>query len=68
MKTTTLNVKGMTCMGCVNSLTKALSAVSGVTKVEVSKEQANARIEYDETKTNEAQFKTAIEEAGYDVL
>ena len=38
METATLTVKGMTCMGCVNSVTKLLKAAPGVTDARVTLE------------------------------
>lgn len=36
METTTLNIRGMTCNGCVASVTRVLTALGGVGGVEVS--------------------------------
>jgi len=68
METTSLNIKGMTCGGCVTSVTNVLKAIAGVTSVEVSLEQNRATISYDPNKAKLAQLKTAIEDAGYDVV
>lgn len=67
METTTVKINGMTCMGCVGSVKRVLEAVNGVSKVEVSLEQGQARLEYDPALAKPAQFKTAIEDAGYEV-
>ncbi|MFC2291918.1 heavy-metal-associated domain-containing protein [Kingella oralis] len=32
MATTTLNIQGMTCGGCVNSVTRVLTGIAGVSK------------------------------------
>jgi copper chaperone len=66
MTTATVPVAGMTCMGCVNSVTKALNAVPGVNKVEVSLESNQATVTFDESKTNVDAVKTAIEDAGFE--
>ncbi len=68
METITLNIKGMTCMGCVRSVKNVLEPVSGVTSVDVSLEAGQATITFDPSKTNIAQFKTAIQDAGYEVV
>ena len=39
-----LRIKGMRCNGCVQSLQRALSEVSGVTKAEVSLDDGLARV------------------------
>ena len=68
METQTLNIKGMTCGGCVKSVTNVLQQLPGIASVNVSLEQNNAVIKYDPAKVNPAQFKSAIEDAGYDVV
>ena len=66
MKTITLTVEGMTCGGCVKSVTRVLEELSGVSQVEVSLEKHNAEITFDESKVNVAQLIEAIEDAGFD--
>ncbi len=65
MQTVELKVEGMDCQGCVKSVTRMLSGVPGVEKVDVSLEQALARVTYDPAKSGPAEFKRAIERAGY---
>lgn len=67
MTTATITVKGMTCGGCVNSVTKALKGVNGVQEANVNLEKGQATVEFDDTKTNVDALKNAIEDAGYDV-
>ena len=66
METTTIKVGGMSCGGCVKSVTSVLTALEGVAKAEVSLEQAQAVIEYDAAKLGRAQLAQAIEDAGFD--
>jgi copper chaperone len=68
METTTIKVGGMSCGGCVKSVTGVLMALDGVAKAEVSLEQAQAQavIEYDAAKLSLAQLVQAIEDAGFD--
>lgn len=66
METTILNIKGMTCMGCVDSVTRVLKAAPGVSSVTVTLEPAQAKVDYDAALTGPAQLKTAIEDAGYE--
>jgi copper chaperone len=65
METLELRVEGMDCEGCVKSVTRMLSGVAGVASVDVSLENACARITYDPAKAGPAEFKRAIERAGY---
>lgn len=67
METTTLPVKGMTCMGCVSSVKRVLGNLPGVTQAEVSLEKAQATVTYDAGKTSLEALKSAITDAGYDV-
>ena len=68
MQTTTIKIKGMTCMGCVNSVKNVLEKISGVDRTEVSLEQAQVTIRYDAEETGVGQFKQAIEDAAFDVV
>lgn len=68
METVTLKVKGMTCTGCVNSVKRVLEGIEGVNGVEVSLDQALATIRYNAHDASPAQFKAAIEDAGYEAL
>ena len=65
-QTTTLNINGMTCGGCVKSVTNALNQVTGVQQADVSLEQNNAVINFDDSQTNETALKQAIEDAGFE--
>jgi copper chaperone len=67
METIQINVYGMTCNGCVASVTKVLQALPGVGSVEVSLEGKHAVVQYDPAQSGIAQFKVAIEDAGFDV-
>ena len=66
METLTLNIGGMTCGGCVKSVTRILENTEGVAKAEVSLENKNAVIEFNPAKTNPAALIEVVEEGGYD--
>ena len=66
METTTIKVGGMSCGGCVKSVTGVLTALDGVTKAEVSLEQKQAVVEFDAAKLTRDQLKAVIEDAGFD--
>ena len=68
MTTTTapFAVDGMTCNGCVRSVTGAITQVAGVRKVDVSLEGKSATVEFDAT-VAPAAIVAAIEGAGFDV-
>ena len=65
MDTVELKVEGMDCEGCVKSVTRMLSGVPGVQKVDVSLAQARARVTYDPAKVGVQEMKKAVERAGY---
>jgi copper chaperone len=67
MENATLNVSGMSCQGCVASVTRVLKAVPGVADVVVSLEPGMAKVSYDATQATLPVLKAAIEDAGYDV-
>lgn len=67
MQTITIKIKGMTCMGCVNSVKTVLNNQNGVTAVTASLEPAQAIIQYDPGKISPEQLKAAIIDAGFDV-
>ncbi|WP_016687505.1 heavy-metal-associated domain-containing protein [Neisseria sicca] len=66
METLILNIEGMTCGGCVKSVTRILENTQGVVNAEVSLENKNAVIEFDPAKTNPDALIEAIEDGGYD--
>jgi copper chaperone len=66
MATATITVKGMTCGGCVNSVTKALKGVDGVQDANVDLEGQKATVIFDDSQTTVEALKEAVEDAGYD--
>lgn len=68
MQQTTLTIDGMTCGGCVTSVTNALKQVQGVNNVNVSLADKQAVIDFDDSQTTVDTLKEAIEDAGYDVV
>ncbi len=65
MKKVTLNVSGMTCQGCANSLKAAVSRVAGVRRVDVSVEQEQARVVLEEAGWVD-DLVSAVRAAGYE--
>ena len=66
METTTIKVGGMSCGGCVKSVTGVLTALDGVTKAEVSLEQKQAVVEFDAAQPTQDRLKAVIQDAGFD--
>lgn len=63
-----LNVMGMSCAHCEKAIQKAVSALEGVSRVDVDLPAKKVFIEYLAGKSTPADFKTAIEDQGYDVV
>jgi copper chaperone len=62
-----MKVKGMSCNGCVNKVTHALTTINGVLSVEVKLNQASVTVRYNEKITMPLHFKASIQAAGYEV-
>jgi copper chaperone len=67
METVTLRVNGMSCGGCVASVTRVLRVLPGVGEIAVALETGTARIAYDPRRASLPDIKRAIEDAGYEV-
>ena len=67
MATVTLNISGMACGGCVQSITNVLKALAGVEKADVSLEACTATVVYDPDKVDVEQLKRSIIDAGYEI-
>jgi copper chaperone len=66
MDKVTLKVGGMTCTGCVGSVTRVLQALDGVAEVDVSLEKAQAEVSFDPARTRREDLCAAVEGAGFD--
>ncbi|WP_100501577.1 heavy-metal-associated domain-containing protein [Geodermatophilus chilensis] len=66
MSTASYTVVGMTCGHCVNAVTEEVSAVPGVTAVDVDLASGGLTVTSTEP-VDAAAVKAAVEEAGYEV-
>lgn len=66
MQTESMNVTGMTCGGCASKVTKALTAVPGVVRVDVSL-AGKTSVDFDEKRTSIERLQSAVRDAGYGV-
>ena len=64
----TLHVEGMTCGHCVETVTKAVSSLSGVDKVDVDLEKKEVKVDFDDSKTGVSDIKAKIADVGYEVV
>lgn len=67
IKTIQLNVSGMTCEGCENSVETALTKLEGVKTAEASYVKKIASISYDSTKVSADLLTQTINDLGYHV-
>jgi copper chaperone len=66
METTTLTVAGMSCGGCVKSVTNVLTALPGVSRAEVTLQPGEAKVEFDPAQVGRDAMKKAIDDAGFE--
>ena len=66
MSTASYTVAGMTCGHCVNAVTEEVSAVPGVTAVDVDLASGRLTVTSDDPVADEA-VRAAVDEAGYEV-
>lgn len=67
MSEITLSVTGMTCGGCVNSVTRVLTALPGVQAAVVTLTPGEAKVTYDPARVTRAAMVQAVIDAGFGV-
>lgn len=65
-KTVTLDVEGMSCTGCENTVSEAVTKIAGVSSIKASFLDSTAVVSFDPSKTSVAAIGAAITEAGYE--
>jgi copper chaperone CopZ len=60
-----LKVEGMTCQGCVRSVTKKLSGVAGVSSAVVDLPAGKATVNYEDTTAKVEDLIAAVEQIGF---
>lgn len=68
MNTVTLNVQGMSCNHCVNSIEGALGKLEGVQSAKVSLADNQVTVTFEESVVSLDKVKEMIEDQGYDVV
>lgn len=66
METTTIKITGMSCGGCTSSVTRVLSEIPGVAKVDVQLSPGQATVEYDPARVTRESLCAAIADAGFE--
>ncbi len=64
----TLIISGMTCGGCINSVTRVLQAAPGVQTASVTLLPSQAKVTYDPDSITPAQLAQLVTEAGFAVV
>jgi copper chaperone len=67
MSTAVYTVKGMTCSGCTNKVTNAVTAVDGVTDVDVDISNGELTVIGD-AEIDAAEVRAAVADAGYEIV
>jgi copper chaperone CopZ len=68
IKTTEFQISGMTCASCEEHVNHEVNKLNGIVSSKASYENGNAVVEFDRTKTNEAEIEIAINATGYKVI
>ena len=63
----TFGIDGMSCNGCVKTVTQALQSVAGVESAQVSLADARATVRFDDTRTQPEALHQAVQDAGFEV-
>jgi copper chaperone len=62
-----LTISGMTCGGCVNSVTRVLQGTPGVMQANVTLVPSQAKVSFDAALTDTERLAQAVAEAGFTV-
>jgi mercuric ion transport protein len=68
IQTVNFDVKGMTCASCEQHVIHAVNELEGIINVVASFDNANAKVEFDNSKTTKDDIEKAINSTGYKVL
>ena len=68
MANQTLNVEGMTCDHCVQTIKEAVSNLVGISRVEVDLENKQVAVEYDKALVKFDSLTDKIVEIGFEVI
>lgn len=63
----TLDISGMHCSGCCNTVEQIFSDFEGVTQAEIDLDNGSASVSYDPDKVTIDDFRKAIDETGYEL-
>lgn len=67
IQTAEFTISGMTCTGCEEHVKHEVNKLNGIVKADVSYQNGNAQVQFDNSKTNVAEIEKAINSTGYTV-
>ncbi len=68
MSSQTIQVRGMSCDHCSQTIHRALKAMPGISKVSVSLEKGEVVIDFDDTQTNTQTISAKIAQIGFEAV
>jgi Cu2+-exporting ATPase/Cu+-exporting ATPase len=68
MNTQTYKIKGMHCASCASIIERTVKKIDGVQEISVNNGTENAKISFNENKTNPEQFNKKLEPLGYSLV
>jgi len=68
MENQVIKVMGMSCDHCVQTITKALEGINGISKVQVDLEKKQVTVDFEENQTDLKTISAKINEVGYEVV
>ena len=68
MRSEQINVDGMSCAHCIETIQNTVGKIAGVNQIKVSLENKKVSVDFDEVQTNLEVIKKNIIEAGFEVL
>ena len=63
-----IQVEGMTCGHCVETVTQAVNSLVGISQVSVDLDKKQVSVDFDESRTNENAISSKITEVGFEVV
>ena len=63
-----IQVEGMTCGHCVETVTQAVNSLDGISQVSVDLDKKQVSVEFDESRTNPGAISSKITEVGFEVI
>ncbi|GEM_PF-541201 len=65
LKTITINIEGMSCLGCANKISNSLKSLDGVKDCKVNIDESKATVKIEDGKVTNEQLVKAVVKAGY---